>query len=113
MADPHTDGFAAVSGGRHDWDDGPSRDNELFQPFQSLRDGASSSGSEKEQEVPTFEVLAAEYNVDPEPIGRGAFGTVHFAVSGSGKCVAIKAISRRQTRQSGATPGTSHEGGLW
>ena len=52
-----------------------------------------------EEPEPTFEILAAEYEVDAaEPIGLGNFGSVHFAARRSDqKLVAIKAVSKVRT----------------
>ena len=50
--------------------------------------------------VPTFEALADEFEVDPDPIGFGGFGTVHFALQhNSNKTVAVKAISKERTAE--------------
>ncbi|KAL1527470.1 hypothetical protein AB1Y20_016135 [Prymnesium parvum] len=56
-------------------------------------------GSAVEEPPPTFDVLtAAEYEVDPDPIGLGTFGSVHFALTPSNKHVAVKAISKGRTK---------------
>jgi serine/threonine protein kinase len=48
---------------------------------------------------PTFDVLSEMFEVDPDPIGLGTFGSVHFALNNSsGKTVAIKAISKVRTQ---------------
>ena len=55
--------------------------------------------SADEELPPTFEVLAAEqYEVDPDPIGLGTFGSVHFALTATNKTVAVKAISKARTK---------------
>ena len=52
-----------------------------------------------EDAPPGFGPLMKEYEVDPEPIGAGAFGTVHFALrNGTSKMVAIKAVSKSRTK---------------
>jgi serine/threonine protein kinase len=52
--------------------------------------------------VPDFSVLGSTFEVDPEPIGVGAFGTVHFAMMRTGaakqKAVAVKCIDKARTR---------------
>ena len=52
-------------------------------------------------EAPGFELPALRaYEIDPEPIGIGAFGSVHFAWRrGTSKMVAIKAISKARTAE--------------
>jgi len=51
--------------------------------------------------VPNFSVLGSTFEVDPEPIGVGTFGTVHFAMMRIGskqKAVAVKCIDKARTR---------------
>lgn len=49
---------------------------------------------------PTFDVLTlANFEVDPDPIGLGTFGSVHFALTATGKTVAVKAISKKRTKE--------------
>ena len=52
-----------------------------------------------EEPSPTFEVLANDgFEVDPDPIGLGTFGSVHFAITAADKTVAVKAISKARTK---------------
>ncbi|KAL3903344.1 MAG: hypothetical protein SGPRY_011714 [Prymnesium sp.] len=53
----------------------------------------------EEEPPPSFEVLQREdYDVDPDPIGLGTFGSVHFCRTPLRKNVAVKAISKARTK---------------
>ncbi|EOD15561.1 hypothetical protein EMIHUDRAFT_119321, partial [Emiliania huxleyi CCMP1516] len=64
------------------------------------------------EEEPDFSALGPAFEVDPDPLGLGAFGSVHLATMSLGgalgrKVMCVKAISKQRTREQAEAGGAT------